>query len=774
MAKQSESHPDQEAPAPTSGPDASDAPAAAEPNPKKLSLTHVFLATNTLAIIALVVLVAWLPLRRSAVANQTQITIETPEIKPIGKAEKSETSAPAPQDDSDTVSWARAAKAFGEKDYAAALGHYSVLYRIARNSPEPDIAGELFGLRMAQCLEQLGKPVEAGKLLQLAAAGRSPIVRGVANYHIAVSEMSQGLYMRARRRVYLAAAALAGLSRPAELESNCDFLVARIVTQKALSYFDKSDAIGWGSLGKADPFYGLDEVALRKLLRDGVEESFRPLLGPRIQQIRGTSHQDLWKVETLRTPISELLKGFATVAQTDLRWVSTSPAVRNRPVSLSLRGVSGQRLCELAAGSAGLIVRFSGEAVFVCDPAAYESLKQQRDLMVSEAVVVWRRLFLRSPRDSRITDGHFALAMLQACSGDTVGAIEGYRAMAAKFKTASLAPAALLEGAKLRIALRDYAGAGKELLTLLDTYPGAPVVAEAYSCLGQATMASGKPGEAFRLFKKLYFMSDSLKSKMAACLGAGKSLHKQGKYDAAVKWLDDYIALAKKAGKSDLSEVYILLGRCLSVLGQTRKAGEAFTAVLSNNPTHDQRIEASVALSGAWRRAGDLPRALALLLDMSKDLKTDAQKHQVFSMTAGCYRDMGLPELGAAFLKANILNVSESELRAKLQIDQARCYSDAGRFTTAHAILTEAPKKLSPGGQARRAACDLAEVCLRIGRPAQAAVVADGVLKLSPSGLYSKRARKILSRAHLAAGDYEKAVGALADIPIDQLGVKQK
>jgi len=736
---------------------------------KKLSVTHVFLLANTLAVVALVVSVTHLPFRSSAVASRVNIpAVATTQVDGAAGV------TPVTPEKPESASWQRARAAFGKKEYAAAFRDYGVLSRIARNSPEPDVVADLFQVRMAQCHEQLGKPLEAQKLFQMAAASRSPVIRGLANYHMALSEERQGFYLRARRRAYLAASALAGLTDRLALETNCAFLIARTLTGSALSFYGGGESVSWPGIRQADPFIGLDEGSLRRLLADGVKEPRGAVLGPKVQQADWQDHTERWTVTCLQTPLSELLTLFATKARTDLRWVSVDTAVRNRLISLQVRRVSGQRLCELATGSAGLMVRFTGDTIDVYDPAGCESLNQQRDLLVSEALVVWRRLFLRAPHDQRIADGHFALALLQECSGDVVGAIGEYRSTARNFSNARVAPRALLQGAKLRIELRDYSGARKELLNLLDTYPDNSKSAEAYASLGEATMKAGRSAEAFAVFKKLFFLSQSPESRLSACLGAGRCLYEQGKYATAVKWLNDHITMAGGGGKGDLSQAYLLLGKCHSVLGNTSQAVAACQAVLATKPEADERIEACLSLAGAWRSLGDLPKALAVSLQMSKEVDRGERKYEALLVTAGIYREMGLAERGAAFLKTNILKISDPAIQAKLSIEQARCYRDAGRFSEAYAILTEAPEMLSPGRGAQEAACDLAEVCLRIGRPAQAVVVAGRVLKSSPVGSYRKRARKLLAAAYLARQDYENAATTLSGIPINQLGVKQQ
>ena len=103
----------------------------------------------------------------------------------------------------------RSREAFGQRKYDLSLRHYTLLHRITRNSPEPDMAADFFQLRMAQCHEQLIRPVEAQRLFQIATVSKSAVIRGIANYHIAMSEERGGRYLQARQRAYLAASALA-------------------------------------------------------------------------------------------------------------------------------------------------------------------------------------------------------------------------------------------------------------------------------------------------------------------------------------------------------------------------------------------------------------------------------------------------------------------------------------------------------------------------------------------------------------------------------------
>lgn len=762
----------------TAGPPADSAPASSGQSPaaaerglpKRFSITHLFLLANTLAIAALAVSVRWLRVEGPLAPDRATAVVYKPTQE--GAAPTKETRFA--QDQGQGASRKEASVAFGNREYDSALRHYRALYRIARSSSEPDVIAGFFQFRMAQCLERLAKPDEAQKSFLIATISKSPIVRGVANYHLAMFEERQGHHLRARLRAYLAATALAALTDRHALETDCDFLIARALTNRTMSFYGEDGLIGWRNAQPADPFARLDERDLRKLLADGAKEPSQAVLGPKVHPADWPGNARRWTATCLEAPLAELLGCFAAKANTDLRWVSVDVPVRNRPVSLYLRQVSGQRLCELAAGSAGLMVRFTGDAITIYDPAGSESLHQQRDLSASGAGLVWRRLFLRVPRDRRIAEGHFALGVLLECSGDTVGAISEYQSTRDRYPNARVAPQVLLRCAKLRIEIRDYAGALKDLTAVLDIYPDCSEVAEAYALLGEVTMKAGRPDEAFRVFKKLFFMADAVGPKLSASLGAAKCLYQQGKYDDAVKWLNVHIAFPDKGGKGGLSRTYLLLGRCYTALGNTAHAVGAFHSVLGKDPTARERMEAHLALAEAWRKLGNLPKALAAVLWTVREAETDQQKYQALSLTAGVYREMGLAEKGAAVLRANVPQVSDPLLRAKLRIAQARCYRDAERLSEAYDILTEAPKMLSPGVSAQEAACELAEICLRIGKPVQAATVALAVLKSSPPDPQRSRARKTLAAAYLARRQYEKAAITLSGMTVDQLGAKQQ
>ena len=85
---------------------------------------------------------------------------------------------------------------------------------------------------------------------------------------------------------------------------------------------------------------------------------------------------------------------------------------------------------------------------------------------------------------------------------------------------------------------------------------------------------------------------------------------------------------------------------------------------------------------------------------------------------------------------------------------RAECRAATGDYDEARQVLVEAVSKLPPGLEARRAVCDLAEVCLSAGRYEQALSVAGQVAGADEPDIRN-RANTVLAEAHLARKEYQ-------------------
>ncbi|MCK4625677.1 MAG: hypothetical protein KAV00_10230, partial [Phycisphaerae bacterium] len=344
---------------------------------RRLSTTQIFLIANTLAVVILAASIFHIPFR------QVQTTLGF-------QSDPSKKSPDKPKDlfvitqskDAQSVSWKQARDAFAKKDYASALGQYLPLSGLANKSPRGELMYDFFQLRIGQCFIHLNKATHAEKPLITASQSESPAVRAAANYRLAVLSERNGRHLQARMKAYMAASSFAALSADcSSAKTDCEFLIARVLTRKALSFYGMDHLVSWSDTRWTDPFAGLDETDLRKLLSEGVGESADAMLGAKIRRVDEKRPVLRWTATCLQTSISDLLSRFATKAKIDLHWVLVNKPVRNRPVSLHFRRVTGQRLCELACGSVGLVARFTGEAIIVHNPTAGKSMNRQRDLL---------------------------------------------------------------------------------------------------------------------------------------------------------------------------------------------------------------------------------------------------------------------------------------------------------------------------------------------------------------------------------------------------------
>lgn len=732
---------------------------------KRLSLTQLLLLSNTVVVLVLVIFIMARDERKIVIISGEQ---------GVQVVQKQATDEPNAAAEESSVSWKQARDAYADGDYQVAMNQFRLLHKRASETPGPDVMADFFELRIAQCLGRLAKPEQSRTSLEKCVSSDSPIIRGVANYHLAMIDNLNHQYRQARLRGYLAIAALAAVDGKFAVEADCDFLIARTLTQEVLRISGRGGDVPWTKLRPSDPFASLDAVGLQELLGNSAGDWQTAVLAPSVKPVESDGIGRLWTATCSRSPLAELLEELAGRAGFDLQWDGVDEVVRSRPVKLYCRWASYQRLCEMAAGSVGLIARFTGDAVIVRDPTVYESLDEQRKLLTAEASSAWRRIFLRGESGDRVAEGHFALALLAECSSDTVAAIRDYEQTVSRFPTSPVAPLALLQGAKLRIKLRDYAGARQGLTDLLDSYPNCRESGQAYAVLGEATLKAGAADEAFKIFRKLYYMHSSAESRAIACFGMGKSLFQLDRHFESAQWLTRYINSIKDSSyTANVAEAYLLLGKCHIATGDVSSAATAFRLALGAGLTSDRRVDAIIELGNVLQSLGELPMSLVVLSEALAQEGDDQRKYRILVMTAELYRRMELPDMGASFLRGKMSLVADHALKAQLKVHLALCYRDAERLIEAYETMSEVLHRLSTGEFAYRSACDMAEICVAINKPAEAVAIARSVLDRPGGAKWHGRARKILAEAHLAGGEYEKAALALAQTTTGKPGVKR-
>jgi tetratricopeptide (TPR) repeat protein len=689
----------------------------------------------------------------------TQLAAEPALSSPYQEPVALESEMPAPQ----RVSQELAEEAFSNKEYAQALQYYRVLHQLAKRDPTAELMADFFCFRIAQCLKFEGELNTAMENFDAVSASRSPVLCGVANYELAVLKEYQGDYVQARMRAYRSAMAYASVYEHSEMEMDADFLIARVLTARVLSFYGEKSLIPWSEVSYRDPFEGLKENTLRDLLNKETARFSGSLFGPTIEKKDSDGVSQRWTASAWRASVEEILTRFALQAGLDLRWENVEPSIRQRPVSMYLPDTTGQRLCELAAGSSGLIARFTGEGIRIDYPPSCTSLNEQRDLIVREAVSVWRRLFLKAPQDGRLAQGYFALGLIHEISGQTIEAINDYHLTVRQYARTNVAPISLLRASKLLSDLRDYSGARSNLNQLLDSYPDSDLSGQAYLVLGEATLKAGLYEEAFQVFKKLYFLEINGPSRAMASFGAGKCLYKLGNHEESIKWLSRYIEISGRDENKNLNESCFLLGKSSAAINDHAGAIRAFARV-AGNYFGSFTVQATLEKARSYRELKLLGRAAITLNDIPLSGQNELQHFEILQLGSQVYREMGLPEKATSFLRGKIDSISNEALRAQLGVEMARSYWQAGQLGDAYSAMAESLILLPSGSFACEAGCDLAEICLELGKPDHALTVAKSVLEVETNIDIRDRAIGLVGRAYLDLHRYEDAALAASSL----------
>ena len=741
--------------------------------PLRISLVHVLLAVNTLILLGGAIFLYQVftaeaeapaaPAAQAAAATETTPAAAQPQ-------------AQAAEEPKEGYSWLAAERAYAARQWDTALTTYSALLARSEKSAAGNRISDFLRVRIAACLRRLERPKESRQSLLAAAESGSPIVRAVACRDLALMDMAEGQHLLARMRAYQGLASLGAAAGQAALETDCEFLLAQAMTRKASSLFSTDWLPPRTMPADADPFRGLSEPELRRLLDEGADRLASAALGPFLRSIEGDRAARRWTVVASGSPVEDLVGRLVAQSGMEVKWEVVTPAARRRPVVLLIAGATDQRLIEVACGCAGLVARFTGSETLVNDPVSYTSTAVHQDLVVREAISAWRRFFLKATDDARLAYGRFSLAMLYEHSNDAGAAITEYQTIAQRHPSDRLASAARLRIATIRLEMRDFAGAREELLDLLNRYPDCPAGDEVYLRLGQATMEAGLLDEAIQTFKKLYFLDLSLRSRAGASMGAGLCYFRKGQYDEAAAWLARRVELARSAGNElDLADAYALLAKTEAARGRLPQAVQAFRRSLAveqqatfpadgGRATLDpaRRTATLLDLAHILLKQEEFASALGILESLSPKDAAPKQADEILLARAEILRSMKLSERAMGILRRGIANASSAEVAGRMTVELARCLVDSGDPDGARQALADAMPKMTPGPLAQGAAIDLAEVCLKTGRSPQVIAVCRELLKSPCPDDVRRRAQELLGTAYTREKDYPRAAMALS------------
>jgi len=672
---------------------------------------------------------------------------------------------------------------YQEKSYGGAFAVYDELRQglptrragaTARQAdPEQQLLRDFLQLRMALCMKKAADVDRATRLFRTVLESRSPVVRAVANYNLSLLEMHKKQYLKARTKAYQTIALIDAIDFGGDwvlpLSSDCQFLVAESITRKILSLCDSDKNLPtelWSGRWEVDPFTGLSDAELRAFLNSGSKQLSKGLLAPQIQRLIGpeTPGPPRWSVTCHSASIEELLTRFAANADLDINWASglNSTGIRKRPVSLYLPATTTQQFVTVSASCAGLLARIDEKGVVnIFNPAEYSSLSEHISLLTQEALSLWQRFILTFYNDKRIPKAHFALALLQAQEGQVTDAVAEYKLVANRFSNTPLASSALLHSSKLKTNLHDYLGAREDLEQLIEQYPDTKIANQACLHLAEVTMKAGLKTEAVRLYRKVYNIGFSAESQTSAALGAGKCFYQIKDFEAASKWLTQYISLAKDHASKDFW-AYFLLGKSNLALGKHQEACTAFQYALSGQLSKEEYIETISALVRTHLKLGNFIEALDVLENVQPWQLSEEESIEILLLKSEILRTMGLVDKAVAALRNRAEYISDAQLKAKIAFELAKCHVAGGNLELARTRLTEILIAVEGGPLAHEVAFKLAEVCLKLGQNSQAISVCLQLLNSAPSARIKQKTLDVLATAYSRQKNYDKAALVLA------------
>ena len=703
-----------------------------------------------------------------------------PELQPQGAARavrQHTTEAEPLRAPTEALSLQIAETLYLQKDYEKAYAAYDRLRQSLPPGPEEELMRDFLQLKKAFCLVRTPETDQAGSLFREVLLSRSPAVRIVANYHLALLEMGNKQYLKARTRAYRTIGLIHVVDFDRDwalsLERNCHFLAAQLITLKVLSLCDADRDVPqqlWSASLEADPFTDISEAQLRSFLGSGLNQLSKALLGPQIQELTREGMASHWSVICHGASTAELLARFASRAGLDLHWSrgggsnlwETEDSVRKRPVSLYLPAATAQQFVTVAAGCGGLLAQMDEEgAVTIFNPADYDALSEYVSLLSQEAVSLWQKFLLAFHGHERMPHAHFALGLLLAQRGQLGEAVAEYKLVANRFPQTAFAPFALLNSSRLKTNLRDYAGARENLQQLVEQYPDSALTDRACLYLADATMKAQLYDEAAQLYRKVYNLGLSSQSRAAAALGAGKCFYNRDDPQAAAKWLTCYIELAKSEPSKDLYSAYSILGKTFVALKNYQQACDAFKCALAGPLTREEYAETISALVQGYMRQAHFVEALNVLEEIRSWEFSQREAIEMLLLKSKVLRGTGLVDKAIAALHDRVEYIADPQLKAKVSFELAKCQIAKGNLEHARRSLTEILILVDHGPMAHEVACQLAEVCLELGQNSQAISVCSQLLDSGPSAPMKQRAFDVLATACSRQKNYDGAALAL-------------
>ncbi len=756
--------------------------AAAKVASKIHSPTHIILVINILVITAIL---GYLLLRPPVVGTAAQPRAQEPSLttQSVTQAPDARGATLAPQPPAQqsrragtaalekASSWQLAEQLYHARKYNQAYHVFNELAeKLTINIPADEFMRDFFRLKMALCLQNTQDRQNLSALFTAALTSRSPVVRALANYYLIFIENRNKQYAGARSRAYRTMALLKALEDrlPPSFEADCYFILAEALTRQILLLNNVPDTLPgqlWSDTLAIKSIPQMSQDQLRSFLQAGIYHISAGAVSPKIEKREHLGVGAQWSVLCMEAPLEEVLSRFASAAKLNVTWLNIDGEIRTRPTTLYLPTASEQLVTEIAAGTAGLIAHFDGDNITIHNMDVYTDLAEQKKLLTTEAVSVWRRFLLRYRGDHRTPNAHYAIALLHDYAGETPTALGEYRLVASGYAHNPLAPFALLNASKIKTNIRDYAGAREDLNQILIQYPECKLVDQASLYLAEATMAGGLYDEAVKMFRWVYNFDLDTESQCGAAYGLGRCFYETKQFEKAVKWLTHAINSTDNARDHRLQPAYFMLGKANVEMKDFKNASLAFRNALENSPQKKEYVEVTLELVRSEFEQQNFVVALNILESVPVSQLSQEYACRVLITKTRILRALDLNDTAISLLRRRIEFIVDSQTRARLNFELAKCFAATDDFRIARRKLTDALIDLPAGLPARQANLLLAEVSMKLGQNERARSVCLQLLR-SPDidDEIRREALNLLGRIYTGLNQHDNAAMAYAGL----------
>ncbi|MDD5133960.1 MAG: hypothetical protein PHP01_00940 [Phycisphaerae bacterium] len=694
----------------------------------------------------------------------------------------SESELPDANGASEPASLYTASQYYRQGDYKKAFGVFKKLRNgltFADNEPFRDY----LLLCMAICDLKTGNSDQAVNYLRTASGSDFNFVRLCANYYLCQIELSNKQLESVSTRAYQVLALIESVvpdKKLAAVKRDCEYYTAVALTRTltGLSDTDKDvpQDLYQQNSANYDAILDTDEEKLKQAFASQQKKFQDSILSPSIRQCSPAQDANNGEQTPLNlsncsviawiSSIEELLSRFVSNYSVELNWNIDNDlqTIRQRPVRLYMVRCPVEQFIQVSTGAVGLAAEVNDNVIKIYNPSDYTLLSEHLDLLYNQAIGRWQKFMISHFEDNRISNAHFALAALYTSKNNIPQAIDEFKLITSKYSQSKITPYALLRSSKLKIAIKDFTGARRDLTELVEQYPDCLIADRAYLLLADITSVQGDKLHAGKLFTKVYHLNYSADSQKAAAINAAQTFYEGGDYESAIQWATTYVNIAKTGDKNALYRAYLLIGKTYTAWDKFDKGCSALRFALAGQLTKEEYNDTVFSLLDGYIKKQNFVDALDLLGNIDSWQFSEHEFMQLLILKSRVYRNMSLYSKAISTLADKAEYIADKQTKSQMLYEIALAKIEMGNLNSAYNTLMEAVRLCQPGVFNDQITITLAEVCLKLNRDQQVSNLCSELIRNSSSQQIKQLARLLTADVYSRQNNFDKAALALLDV----------